>query len=182
LALQETIVKYFRRTCNNQKKKYRLKFNNEMSNQNFKIEPYTDNDKEEIINVWEKSVLATHHFLDPIDFREIKTLVQKINFNDFEVYCLKQNNQIAGFIGVAKRKIDMLFILPEYTGKGLGRKLTEFALSELNANKVDVNEQNENAVKFYEKLGFKTYERTDKDDQGKDYPLLRMKLAAKEDN
>lgn len=147
-----------------------------MLNQNYKIEAYTDSYREQILNVWEKSVLATHSFLKPTDFKEIKLLVEEINFNDFEVYYLKQNNEIAGFIGVADRKIEMLFISPEYIGKGLGRKLTDFAFSELKAEKVDVNEQNTNAVKFYKKLGFVTYERTDKDDQGKEYPLLRMRL------
>lgn len=149
--------------------------------QNFRIEPYTDNDRKEVIKVWEKSVSATHEFLNSSDFNEIKNLVKKMNFNDFEVYCLKRNSEIAGFIGVAKRKIEMLFLLPEYIGKGLGRKLTDFALSELNADKVDVNEQNTDAVKFYEKLGFKTYERTEKDDHGKEYPLLRMKLKTTKD-
>ncbi len=146
------------------------------TNQNFKIEKYTENDREQILNVWGKSVLATHDFLNPTDFKEIKQLVQTFNFNDFEVYCLKQNDEVAGFIGLAERKIEMLFFSPEYIGKGLGRKLVDFAFSELKADKVDVNEQNTSAVKFYEKLGFKTYERTDKDDQGKEYPLLRMKL------
>jgi len=147
-----------------------------MPTENYNIEQYSDKDREQILNVWEKSVLATHDFLKPTDFKEIKTLVGTINFNDFEVYCLKQNDELAGFIGVAERKIEMLFFSPEYIGKGFGRKLTDFAFSELKADKVDVNEQNTNAVKFYEKLGFKTYERTDKDDQGKDYPLLRMKM------
>ncbi len=147
-----------------------------MSNQDFKIEAYTDNDKEQILKVWEKSVLATHDFLKPTDFEEIKILVKTIDFNHFDVYCLKQSNKVLGFIGVAEQKIEMLFFSPEYIGKGFGRKLTDFAFLELKADKVDVNEQNTNAVKFYEKLGFKTYERTDKDDQGKAYPLLRMKL------
>lgn len=151
-----------------------------MSNQNYKIEAYTDNDREQILNIWEKSVLATHDFLKPTDFEEIKALVQTIDFNHLDVYCLKQNSEVAGFIGVAEQKIEMLFFSPEYIGKGLGRKLTDFAFSELKADKVDVNEQNSKAVKFYEKLGFKTYERTDKDDQGKDYPLLRMKLEKTE--
>lgn len=151
-----------------------------MTNQDFKIEKYTDKDREQILNIWEKSVLATHDFLNPKDFEEIKQLVQTFNFNEFEVYCLKQNDEIVGFIGLAERKIEMLFFLPEYIGKGLGRKLTDFAFSELKADKVDVNEQNTNAVKFYEKLGFKTYERTDKDDQGKEYSLLRMKLETTE--
>ena len=151
-----------------------------MTNQSFKIEKYTDKDREQILNIWEKSVLETHEFLNPTDFEEIKQLVQTFNFNDFEVYCLKQNDEVAGFIGLAGRKIAMLFLSPEYIGKGLGRKLADFAFSEFKADKVDVNEQNTNAVKFYEKLGFKTYERTEKDDQGKEYPLLRMNLETKE--
>jgi len=151
-----------------------------MANQSFKIEKYTDKDREQILNVWEKSVLATHDFLNPIDFEEIKKFLQTFNFNDIEVYCLKQNDEVAGFIGLTKRKIEMLFLSPKYIGKGLGKKLTDFAFSELKANKVDVNEQNTNAVKFYEKIGFKTYERTEKDDQGKEYPLLRMRLETTE--
>lgn len=151
-----------------------------MTNQNFKIEKYSDKDRGQLLDVWEKSVVATHDFLNPIDFEEIKKFLQTFNFNTIEVYCLKQKDEVAGFIGLAERKIEMLFLLPKYIGKGLGRKLTDFAFSELKADKVDVNEQNTNAVKFYEKLGFKTYERTEKDDQGKEYPLLRMKLETTE--
>lgn len=44
------------------------------TNQNFKIEKYTDKDRVQILNVWEKSVLATHDFLSPTDFEEIKQL------------------------------------------------------------------------------------------------------------
>ncbi|HEY8510792.1 MAG TPA: GNAT family N-acetyltransferase [Cyclobacteriaceae bacterium] len=62
-------------------------------------------------------------------------------------------------------------------GKGLGRKLMNFAVHELKADKVDVNENNTRAVEFYERFGFDVYERTNKDDQGRDYPLLRMKLV-----
>jgi putative acetyltransferase len=47
-------------------------------------------------------------------------------------------------------------------------------LDELNADKVNVNEQNIDAVKFYSKFGFVTYERTEKDSEG--YPILKMKL------
>lgn len=55
-----------------------------MTNQNFKIEKYKYKDRDQILNIWEKSVLATHDFLNPTDFEEIKKLVQTFNFNDFE--------------------------------------------------------------------------------------------------
>lgn len=37
---------------------------------------------------------------------------------------------------------------------------------------VTVNEQNPQAVGFYEYMGFKTYKRTDHDEEGNPYPLL----------
>lgn len=152
-----------------------------MQNQNFEIVRYSDEYREQMLDVWEKSVLATHTFLKHADFLSIKELVKTIDFNVFEVYCLVQNNEVAGFLGVAEQKVEMLFLAPDHIGKGFGKKLMEFAVSKLQTDKVDVNEQNTKAVEFYEKLGFKTYERTDKDDQGKDYPLLRMKLSKSRD-
>lgn len=142
----------------------------------FEVVKYSDEYKKQILDVWEASVLASHDFINPADFKEIKSIVHMIDFNAFEVYCLKRKNLIVGFVGVAERKIEMLFVMPEYIGKGFGKKLTNFALTKLNADKVDVNEQNTVAIKFYQKFGFRTYERTVKDDQGKNYPLLRMKL------
>ena len=151
-------------------------------NQQLEIVKYSDRYREQILDVWEKSVLATHHFLKPSDFRSIKEIVKTIDFNAFEVYCLVQNAEVAGFLGVAEQKVEMLFLSPKYFGKGLGKKLLDFAVKELRVHKVDVNEQNTNAVDFYQKFGFKTYERTDKDDQGKDYPLLRMILETSRDD
>lgn len=138
--------------------------------------PYTDIYNQHVLQVWEQAVLATHHFLSTEDFNEIKVLVNTINFNEFVVFCSIHDNQVTGFIGVANKKIEMLFITPSHFGKGLGKALLFFAINQLHATMVDVNEQNESAVKFYEKHGFKTYERTEKDDQGRNYPLLRMKL------
>lgn len=81
-------------------------------------------------------------------------------------------------MGVIDKKIEMLFLSPAYIGQGLGKKLMVYALTELHADKVDVNEQNLYAVEFYKKFGFETYGRTDKDDQGRDYPILKMKLSS----
>jgi len=142
----------------------------------FEITKYADNYRPQVLAVWETSVHATHDFLTPTDFEEIKELVRTINFNDLQVFCLVDGNEVAGFIGVADKKVEMLFLAPEYFGKGLGQKLLNFAVNELNAEKVDVNEQNTKALKFYQNFGFEIFERTEKDDQGRNYPLLRLKL------
>ena len=69
----------------------------------------------------------------------------------------------------------MLFVAPEERGKGIGRVLVSFAAEQFSANEVTVNEQNTQAVGFYEKMGFASYRRTQTDEQGGPYPLLYMK-------
>lgn len=144
----------------------------------FEIQPYNDRFKEQLILVWENSVRATHHFLAAADIDYYKTIVSGIDFNSFPVFCLieTETDTVVGFMGIAEHKIEMLFLAPEHIGKGLGKTLMNFAINELDVDKVDVNEQNQNAVNFYSKFGFVAYDRTDKDDEGKNYPILKMKL------
>jgi putative acetyltransferase len=142
---------------------------------NYQIIPYNDNYKNQLIAVWEKSVRATHHFLIPADIDYFKSIVQTIDFNSFSVFCLVENEKLLGFIGLADRKIEMLFLSPAYIGKSLGKMLMTFVLNEHHANEVEVNEQNTHAVKFYEKMGFTIYDRMEKDSEGKNYPILKMR-------
>lgn len=143
---------------------------------NYQIEKYKPKYKNELLTVWEKSVLATHHFLTPEDFIEIKEMLKSFDFEKLSVFCLTENDRVLGFVALEDLKIEMLFLDPEYIGKGFGYQLLDFAVSTHKANLVDVNEQNINAKNFYEKFGFETFKRTDKDDLGKNYPLLKMKL------
>lgn len=77
-------------------------------------------------------------------------------------------------MGVTGDELDMLFIDGEFIGRGIGKMLILYAINNLNVKKVDVNEQNEKATKFYEHFGFKTISRSEIDDFGKPYPHLRM--------
>ncbi|GAA4450957.1 GNAT family N-acetyltransferase [Nibrella saemangeumensis] len=139
------------------------------------IHPYNETYREPIISVWEKSVRATHDFLTPDDIAFYKKLVSEIDFRAFSVYCLTSSQNVLGFLGVLDNKIEMLFVDPAYIGQGLGRTLMLFALDNLHADKVDVNEENTKAIAFYTKFGFIPYERLEKDSEGKDHPILKMK-------
>ena len=79
-------------------------------------------------------------------------------------------------MGIEETKLEMLFIKNSEIGKGLGKKLLNYGLENYNINELAVNEQNPNAKGFYEHMGFKTYKRTDLDEQGNSYPILYMKL------
>lgn len=142
-----------------------------------KIEKYNDSFRSQIIEIWEASVRATHHFLQASDIDFYKTFMQEIDFNAFEVFCsLSENQEITGFLGVANNKLEMLFLKPEFIGKGIGKAMMDFVLNELNVTEVDVNEDNTNAVEFYKKFGFKVYDCTSLDSTDKPYPILKMNL------
>ena len=70
----------------------------------------------------------------------------------------------------------MLFIHPDWRGQGIGKLLLNYAVNDMGATKLDVNEQNPLAVGFYEHLGFKVTGRSPVDGMGKPFPLLHMQL------
>jgi putative acetyltransferase len=88
------------------------------------------------------------------------------------------NGMVVGFIGIAEGKVEMLFIHPDYRGQGIGRTLLSYTINERGATTVDVNEQNDQALGFYLRMGFEVVGRSELDSNGKPYPLLHMRLAS----
>lgn len=129
-----------------------------------------------IIEVWELSVRATHDFLPEDYLQAIKKILPGI-LPQVDMYVYQVNDSVKGFLGVAHQKIEMLFIHPDNRGEGLGKALVQFAIRNLQANEVDVNEQNEQATGFYKNLGFVQAGRSETDGMGKPFPLLHMKLV-----
>ncbi len=129
-----------------------------------------------LIHIWEKAVRATHHFLVESDIRMYKALILNEYFDQVDLYCIKHDGAISGFIGLDEEMIQMLFIDPQDRGKGWGRLLVNFAIAEKNVRKVDVNEQNGQAVGFYQHLGFEVIERFENDAAGRPNPILAMQL------
>ncbi|WP_126972745.1 GNAT family N-acetyltransferase [Gynurincola endophyticus] len=149
-----------------------------MQQSDFSIRSYSNQYKTALLQVWEASVIATHEFLRREDFESIRDMLQSFDFTQLQVFCLFNNDELAGFIGVDEKQVEMLFLSPGYFGQGLGKKLMEYAIEELHIHKVDVNEQNTAAVAFYKRLGFMVYQRTEKDGMGMNYPILKMILPA----
>ncbi|MBS4699729.1 acetyltransferase [Aeromonas media] len=144
-----------------------------------KIEQADAGDYQALIALWEASVRATHHFLQEADITALKPLILEHYFAAVDLVCARgEEGEIAGFCGVHDGNIEMLFIAPEARGSGVGRLLVAHAIQRQGARRVDVNEQNAQALGFYQHLGFEVTGRSPLDGQGKPYPLLHMALAA----
>ncbi|MEC4184176.1 GNAT family N-acetyltransferase [Adlercreutzia sp. R21] len=132
----------------------------------------------ELVACWRASVEATHTFLTPDDIERIAGYVpDAIASVAHVVVCRDGAGAVTGFLGVDGAMVEMLFIHPSLRGQGLGTCLLDYATSELGATLVDVNEQNDQAVGFYEHYGFRTFDRSETDGMGDPFPILHMRLA-----
>ena len=80
-----------------------------------------------------------------------------------------------GFMGIQNRRLEMLFLALEERGKGLGKQLLQHGIETYGIVELTINEQNPQAVGFYEHIGFETYKRTELDEESNPHPLLYMK-------
>ncbi|MFL9833596.1 GNAT family N-acetyltransferase [Chryseobacterium terrae] len=142
----------------------------------YTIRVATVEDYPKLVEIWESAVKATHDFLSENDFEYFKKAIPEQYFPHLEVHIISENNNPKGFGAVSGDTLEMLFIHDETRGKGLGKKLYQYLHETTRCTKVDVNEQNPQAIRFYEKMGFKKTGRSEKDGSGKDYPLIHMSL------
>ena len=131
----------------------------------------------QLLDVWEKSVRATHLFLSGEEIEEIKKFVPTaLTAVPHLIVEMDTEGTPVAFMGIDDRKLEMLFIAPKERGKGLGRKLLEHGIEKYSVKELVVNEQNPQARGFYEHMGFQVRERSELDEQGNPYPILFMEI------
>lgn len=131
---------------------------------------------EKLLEVWESSVRATHLFLSNDEINGIKQYVpEALNGVSVLIVAEDENGNPVGFMGVAEKMLEMLFVSNESRGQGIGKNLLQYGMEKHEIKELAVNEQNPLARGFYEHMGFEVYKRTELDEQGNPYPLLYMK-------
>lgn len=102
------------------------------------------------------------------------------------VFKLVINNEIVGYYSFFHEcenviKLDNLFVLPEFIGKGFGKVLIQDFFNRLEgstAKKVILNSE-PNAEKFYLKFGFVTVNHTETSIKDRFMPIMELKLNEK---
>ncbi|MEW5687120.1 MAG: acetyltransferase [Pseudomonadota bacterium] len=135
-------------------------------------------DGERVVEIWREAVDATHDFLSPEDRAAIEAEVRAFLPQAALWLAVDAGDRALGFMGLTDSHMDALFIDPSHRGAGVGRALVAHAIGLHGALTTDVNEQNAQAVGFYERLGFRATGRSPRDDQGRPYPLIHLRRAA----
>lgn len=84
--------------------------------------------------------------------------------------------QPQGFIALIGKHIGGLFVDPAAQRCGVGRALVEHAAGRLGTLTVDVYERIATAIAFYRGCGFVPVDRRERDEEGRDFALLTLRL------
>lgn len=140
-----------------------------------RLQSPSDDVLDELLDVWERSVRASHDFLTEDDIEFFRPLVRHRYFQAVALYAVRSAvGHIAAFMGVSDDMLEMLFVLPEEQGRGYGKRLIEHALAQCRVYKVDVNEDNPKACTFYSHMGYEIVGRDEQDATGKPFPILHL--------
>lgn len=138
-----------------------------------KIRELTPSLKDELLQVWEAAVRSSHHFLSEDDIDFYRPRVRDMYLPAVDLYAVRDNG-IAAFMGLGDDMVEMPFVLPAEKGKGYGSALLNYALQEKHIHRVDVNEDNEEAYRFYLRRGYRVIGRDETDADGKPFPIVHL--------
>lgn len=140
-------------------------------------------DQETLIDIWLRSVRATHTFLTEQDIASLVPDTRAaLQSDQLELWvgCL-DSGRVVGFMGLAGHSLEALFLDPRHLRAGFGRRMVEHAIALEDELTVDVNEQNPAAVHFYEACGFELEGRSAVDSAGRPFPILHLRRRSAAD-
>ena len=135
-------------------------------------------DGERVVEIWRNAVDATHDFLSPEDRLAIDEMVCGFLPQAALLLAVDASDYPLAFMLIDSGHMQALFVDPACRGTGIGAALVRHGLGFHSRMTTDVNEQNAQAIGFYEKLEFKRTGRSPFDDQGRPYPLIHLEYQA----
>ncbi|WP_129526960.1 acetyltransferase [Achromobacter agilis] len=139
-----------------------------------KIRPSLPGEGARAVEIWRAAVDATHDFLTPQDRLAIDEMVCGFLPQVPLWLAVDDKDYPMAFMLIDNGHMQALFVDPAGRGTGIGAALVRHGLALHPRMTTDVNEQNAQAIGFYEKMGFKRTGRSPLDDQGRPYPLIHL--------
>jgi len=127
---------------------------------------------EEQILKWSTNLTVTQDYIK--ENRTFK-LIKENTIIGYYSYILKEEKIV---------KLDNLFVLPEYIGKGFGKYLMDDFLSRMREEEIEkvTLDSEPNAEKFYLKIGFKKIGEVETSIKNRFMPIMEMNLKEEESN
>ncbi|MFW2831739.1 acetyltransferase [Sphingomonas sp. ID0503] len=127
-----------------------------------------------VVEIWRDAVDATHDFLTREDRAALDELVCRFLPEASLWLSVDDDDRALAFMLIEVGHMEALFVDPAFRGTGIGAALVRHGLTINPRMTTDVNEQNVQAVGFYERMGFVPTGRSPVDGQGRPYPFTHL--------
>ena len=115
-------------------------------------------DEEKAAGIWLEGNLDAHGFV-PEEYWKGNYEEVKRQLSDSEIYIYEDDEGIEGFVGLENGYIQGIFVKKEMRSKRIGRSLLNFCKGKYEKLSLHVYAENEKALNFYMREGFRTDEK-----------------------
>ncbi|MFC0200375.1 GNAT family N-acetyltransferase [Paracoccus rhizosphaerae] len=148
-----------------------------MENANLVIRPFdAATALKKLSNIWLEASIKAHPFIGQARLTEQRRLIEGEYLPKADTSVAYLDGEAAGFISLLGSFIGGIFIAPDRQGFGIGRQLIADALARKGELSLEVYTENEQAVRFYNRLDFREICRRNIDDFGFPFPNATLTL------
>lgn len=121
------------------------------------IRAFREEDTEAVIRIWLEASICSHSFIDKAYWEEKADAMRTLYLPLSEVVVDedKDTGEVIAFIAFVEDYLAALFVAPAHQKKGVGSRLLALAKKMRDTLELSVYAENERAVAFYRKNGFR---------------------------
>lgn len=120
------------------------------------IRQLQNKDIDKIMGIWLESTIYAHKFISKEYWNENYNIVKDVYIPMSKTFVYEDNDDIRGFISIINNDfIGALFVEKNYQSQGIGKSLIDYAKNLYDNLSLAVYKENEKALEFYKKMGFK---------------------------
>ena len=119
------------------------------------IRKFQPNDIDQVIDIWLESSIKAHGFISRDFWNSKVNDMREIYIPSGETYVYEKEGRITGFASLYNNTLAAIFVLVDFQGTGIGRRLMKKAKDVRDHLNLTVYKANSKSIEFYKKCGFK---------------------------
>lgn len=138
------------------------------------IKQLEDDEIEKVMNIWLTTNINAHNFIQEEYWVRNYDLVKNEYIPNSKTFVYKEDDIIKAFISILEDSfIGALFVLEEYQGQGIGKKLINYCKKIYSNLELAVYVQNTASFNFYKHCGFEVKKEQNVEDTGFSEYIMR---------
>lgn len=120
------------------------------------IRPLAHSETDRLLDLWLSGTQKAHPFIDPGYWQRNYALVKEQLLPAAQTYVYVDRHRLKGFISLLEGNfVGALFVAPQFQNQKIGTKLLKYVLRRRSSASLNVYAQNQSAIDFYHRRGFK---------------------------